>query len=344
MEANAQHDAPRPNRRIFYSLFTATALTLGATAMALPGVPRAAETPRDPPADAQLERPATEPEGSPEPASGMATQPDSDEPAEAQAEGEAAPVPDQPSGAAAEQTEPAAPPPDVIDAQVPAPADSETAGPPADLAAPEQEPVAPAQGSAGDQADQPSGAAAEQTGPAAPPPDTTSAQIPTPEYNPDPPAELAAPAQEPAAPSQSGAGDTPAPTRSAQTETPTTAPPAATPAPRESAGTATVAAPVARRPPLDTGPLMARGNAFLRERDIASARLFFERAAEEGDGAAMLALGRTFDPLELHQMGVLGIKPDAQRALDLYRAAAQAGDSTAPRSLSRLSDWVQRAR
>jgi TPR repeat protein len=59
----------------------------------------------------------------------------------------------------------------------------------------------------------------------------------------------------------------------------------------------------------------------------------------------MLALGRTFDPIELRRLGVLGgIKPDAKRALDWYRAAAQAGDATAEQSLSRLSEWVERTR
>ena len=147
---------------------------------------------------------------------------------------------------------------------------------------------------------------------------------------------------------QSGASDQRSPERPAQVETLTIAPPASPPAPstasRESAGAATVAAPIARLPPLDTGPLMARGNAFLREGDIASARLFFERAAEQGDGAAMFALGRTFDPIELRRLGVLGLKPDAKRALEWYRAAAKAGDSTAEQSLSRLSEWVERTR
>jgi hypothetical protein len=197
--------------------------------------------------------------------------------------------------------------------------------------------------------DQPSGAAAEQSEPEAPAPGAADAQVPSPEgaETAAPAAELAQPAAPEPAPSQSEANSPagPEPPSPAETHAPPTPPPTAANPTRESAGAATVAAPVARRQPLDTGPLMTRGNAFLREGDIASARLFFERAAEQGDSAAMLALGRTFDPIELRRLGVLGgIKPDAKRALDWYRAAAQAGDATAEQSLSRLSEWVERTR
>jgi TPR repeat protein len=128
--------------------------------------------------------------------------------------------------------------------------------------------------------------------------------------------------------------------------TPQPAPPPATAstAPRESAGSVNAAVPLAPRPTIDTGPLMARGQALLREGDVAGARLFFERAAETGDGAAMSALGRTYDPIELRQLGVLGIKADPNRALQWYRSAATAGDSTAQQSIGRLSEWIARTR
>lgn len=145
-----------------------------------------------------------------------------------------------------------------------------------------------------------------------------------------------------AQPAQSDAvkegGTTDSPTQDVQR------PAASTPAiaPRESAGAATT--PAARRPPIDTAPLMARGQTFLQQRDIASARLFFQRAVDHGDVAAMTALGQTFDPLELRRLGVLGIKGDPKRAMELYRAAAAAGDATAEQSMTRLSDWIERTR
>ena len=95
---------------------------------------------------------------------------------------------------------------------------------------------------------------------------------------------------------------------------------------------------------MDTGPLMARGMALIREGDIAAARLFFERAAAQGDGKAMLALGRTYDPLELRELGVLGLKGDPQKALEWYRSAASAGDPAAQGSMVRLSEWIARTR
>lgn len=89
---------------------------------------------------------------------------------------------------------------------------------------------------------------------------------------------------------------------------------------------------------------MTRGMALLRERDIAGARLFFEHAAAQGDRAAMLALARTYDPLELRELGVLGLKGDPNKALEWYRSAANAGDTAAQSSMVRLSEWVARTR
>jgi TPR repeat protein len=119
---------------------------------------------------------------------------------------------------------------------------------------------------------------------------------------------------------------------------------AANPAPREPAGAVNAAVPLAPRPTIDTGPLMTRGQALLGQGDVAGARLFFERAAEQGDGAAMMALGRTYDPIELRRLGVLGLKSDANRAMQWYRSAATAGDANAQQSIGRLSEWIERTR
>ena len=52
---------------------------------------------------------------------------------------------------------------------------------------------------------------------------------------------------------------------------------------------------------------MARGDSFLGAGDIASARLFYERAADAGDGHAALRLGATFDPDFLDRAGMRSI-------------------------------------
>jgi len=51
-----------------------------------------------------------------------------------------------------------------------------------------------------------------------------------------------------------------------------------------------------QQPSAEIAALVARGDALLSTGDIVSARLFYERAADRGDGGAALRLGATFDP------------------------------------------------
>jgi hypothetical protein len=202
----------------------------------------------------------------------------------------------------------------------------------------------------------PTAAAGPTSDPAAGEPDAATAgettpgqsSIPVPKHGDTAPPPADVVRQEPVQPpAQSGTTEitTERPEESVSREAQTGAatPPPATPG-RESAGAASATAPLAQRPTIDTGPLMARGQALLGEGDIASARLFFERAAEQGDSTAMTALGRTFDPLELRRLGVLGMKGDPNRALEWYRSAASAGDASAQQSMGRLSEWIERTR
>jgi len=50
--------------------------------------------------------------------------------------------------------------------------------------------------------------------------------------------------------------------------------------------------------------LLARGDSFLHAGDVASARLFYERAADAGDWRAAIRMGATFDPAFLDRAGV----------------------------------------
>ena len=62
-----------------------------------------------------------------------------------------------------------------------------------------------------------------------------------------------------------------------------------------------------RAPRLSTGQItefLARGDSFLRAGDVASARLFYERAADAGDWQAAMRMGATFDPAFLGRAGV----------------------------------------
>jgi hypothetical protein len=59
---------------------------------------------------------------------------------------------------------------------------------------------------------------------------------------------------------------------------------------------------------------LARGDTLLRQGDVTSARLFYERAADAGDGQVALQLGATSDPT-LRGLDVLrGVSGDATEA------------------------------
>ena len=56
--------------------------------------------------------------------------------------------------------------------------------------------------------------------------------------------------------------------------------------------------------PTEIAALVARGHSFIKVGDIASARLFYERAANAGYGPAALRLRTTFDPSFLTRAGL----------------------------------------
>jgi TPR repeat protein len=92
----------------------------------------------------------------------------------------------------------------------------------------------------------------------------------------------------------------------------------------------------------DVERLMTRGYALLQAGDVASARLFFERAAATGFPEALTAVGQTFDPIELRRRDIIGIKGDPPLALQWYRSAAAAGDPAAAERMTQLSEWMER--
>ena len=82
--------------------------------------------------------------------------------------------------------------------------------------------------------------------------------------------------------------------------------------------------------------LITRGDVFLSAGDIASARLFYERAADAGDSAAALRLGATFDPNFLGRVGIRGNPGDPAQAASWYRRARDLGDAAAAERLKNL--------
>jgi len=97
-----------------------------------------------------------------------------------------------------------------------------------------------------------------------------------------------------------------------------------------------IATPIPGEPsagPAPSGPematLLAHGDALLRKGDLAAARLFYERAADAGDGQAAIRLGETFDPVFLDHAQLRGARGDMDKALVWYRRARDLGATEA---------------
>ncbi|MBV8089394.1 MAG: hypothetical protein JO139_07425 [Alphaproteobacteria bacterium] len=91
-------------------------------------------------------------------------------------------------------------------------------------------------------------------------------------------------------------------------------------------GTATsVTAPLNESRAAELAALLARGDVLFSKGDLLAARLFYERAAEGGNGQAALKLGETFDPVFLGRAHLRGARGDWNMALSWYRRARDLG-------------------
>jgi hypothetical protein len=109
----------------------------------------------------------------------------------------------------------------------------------------------------------------------------------------------------------------------------------------EPATTGSTSAPVI--PPADAtlsvaeiSVLLARGDKSLSSGDVASARLYYGRAANAGDGQAALRLGETFDPVFLEHAHLRSARGDLAAALSWYRRARDMGAAEAEILLNSL--------
>ena len=82
--------------------------------------------------------------------------------------------------------------------------------------------------------------------------------------------------------------------------------------------------------------LISRGSDFLKIGDFSAARILLQRGAESGSADAALMLGKTFDPLFLHEIGAIGIKADVVRCRQWYQKAVELGSETAAQRLANL--------
>ena len=90
-------------------------------------------------------------------------------------------------------------------------------------------------------------------------------------------------------------------------------------------------------PPMFTA-LMRQGDSAMVRGNIVQARSFYERAAavHQASPAALLAVGKTFDPHILSSLGIDGRFADPAAARDWYGRARALGDPSAAELLARL--------
>ena len=82
--------------------------------------------------------------------------------------------------------------------------------------------------------------------------------------------------------------------------------------------------------------LLAQGDARLQSGDVTSARLFYERAADAGDGRGAMRLGATFDPAFLQRAGLRNVQGDAAQAQSWYSRALDLHSARGTRQLDSI--------
>jgi TPR repeat protein len=86
---------------------------------------------------------------------------------------------------------------------------------------------------------------------------------------------------------------------------------------------------------------MQRAEQFLKNADIAGARLMFENLALRGSAQAAFAMGQTYDPEFLKTLVVQGLRPDVEQAKSWYRKALELGSPEASGRLSALGQTIR---
>jgi hypothetical protein len=87
--------------------------------------------------------------------------------------------------------------------------------------------------------------------------------------------------------------------------------------------------------------LLKRCSDFLKSGDFGAARILLRRGVESGSADAALMLGKTFDPFYLHEIRVIGIKPDVTQSRQWYRKAMELGSEAAAQRLANLAQTGQ---
>jgi TPR repeat protein len=99
-------------------------------------------------------------------------------------------------------------------------------------------------------------------------------------------------------------------------------------------------APARVEPGLDAreaAALVSRAEQLLAGGDLQSARLLLLRAVKARDGHAALVLAKTYDPIELKQLGATGPQPDPALARSWYQKAKEWGSPDAQAQLDAMA-------
>jgi hypothetical protein len=81
---------------------------------------------------------------------------------------------------------------------------------------------------------------------------------------------------------------------------------------------------------------LERGDAYLKQGDVASARLIYLQLARKNIAEGAFGMANTIDPEYLETLGVRGLKPDVAEAKKWYAKAQNLGSPLAARRLSTL--------
>lgn len=122
----------------------------------------------------------------------------------------------------------------------------------------------------------------------------------------------------------------PAPTPSPATTIVNRSEPVVTPAPAPAPSTAST------MPRDEQDALLARVDGLLRQGDVGSARAILNRLVRENNARAAFILAQSYDPKLQSQARIIGMRPDADLARQLYAQALRGGVSEAQPAMAAL--------
>src|SRR5262249_3814239 len=91
---------------------------------------------------------------------------------------------------------------------------------------------------------------------------------------------------------------------------------------------------------IEPAVLLPRGDSLLNTGDVGAARLFYQRAADAGNGEAALRLGETYDPNFIEWAKLAFVRADPAAALFWYQRARELGVAEAETLLKDIQNKI----